>query len=44
MYSPLKMLAITGWYILAAQQGVLKVGDAVEVTGRRQGPPQRWAA
>lgn len=38
-----KHLVFFGWYVLAAQQGVLKVGDAVEVAERRSGPPKRWA-
>lgn len=37
-----KNLVFFGWYFLAAQQGVLYVGDKVEVGARRIGPPQQW--
>lgn len=39
-----KSLVFFGWYFVAAQQGVLSVGDAVEVAARRSGAPQKWAA
>ena len=40
----LKIDLVAGWYYIAAQQGVLSVGDSVEIAKTRTGPPQQWGA
>lgn len=38
------MWDVAGWYYLTMQQGVISVGDAVEVLKKRVGPPQEWGS